>query len=146
MNLTKLQKFVNLALNNKNENEARVAAKQLFSRLEKLGIKFKPSLFNLTVTEGVRIYNLSGTAPGVKPEVKPEPVKKEVNREINPQNRPHTLAQIIESIHKLHGEVEIPAAKARATLRRKMPFYPGTKFTDEEACLALEILVKHFCK
>ena len=140
-NLKKLQKFVNLALNNANENEAKTAARQLMVRLNREGITFKPSTFNLTLAQATRLHDLSkDSTPEVNPHEKtPEKLRKEVHGHNNEDlDKVTSLKEICESLN-------VSAQDARRVLRRK--FYrpeAGWVFNSGETERVKDILKTHF--
>jgi hypothetical protein len=60
MNLIKLKKYINLALNNSSEGEASTASKMFFNKLKSMDVKFNPSNFGLSRLEAVKLANLAG--------------------------------------------------------------------------------------
>lgn len=60
MNLLKLKKYINLALNNSSEGEASTAAKMFFNKLKSLNVKFNPAVFGLSRHEAINLANLAG--------------------------------------------------------------------------------------
>lgn len=154
INLKKLQKFVNLALNNANENEAKTAARQLMARLYREGITFKPSLFNLSLTDSTRLYNLAADDDinhaaeesrmadknGRTPHEKAyEKARKDVHGHNEEDlDKKTTLKEICEALN-------LSAQDARRVLRRK--FYrpeAGWVFNLGETERVKDILKTHF--
>lgn len=125
----KLQKLVNLALGTNNEGEGSNAARMFFKKLKSLDMKFSSKTWGLTGDQARRLMELGGVQiKGAEPKV-------EGSRK---------LADLLKEIHTSYG-VDIAALKARAVLRRKMSFYPGTTFNGPEIKAAKDILVQTFC-
>lgn len=125
--MSKLQKYVNLALNNSSEHEAQSAARMFFKKLSSQNLKFNSKAYGITGDQARKLMELGGVQiKGSKPEGSCK------------------LADLLKEIHTAYG-VDIAALKARSVLRRKMPFYPGTTFTGPEVKVAKDILVQTFC-
>lgn len=60
MSVSKLTKYINLALNNSSEGEASTSARMFFKKLASLDMKFNPSTFNLTRAQARRLADLAG--------------------------------------------------------------------------------------
>lgn len=60
MSVSKLTKYINLALNNSSEGEASTSARMFFKKLTSLDMKFNPSTFNLTRAQARRLADLAG--------------------------------------------------------------------------------------
>ena len=59
MSVSKLTKYINLALNNSSEGEAQTAARMFFKKLASLDMKFNPRAFNLTRAQARRLAYLA---------------------------------------------------------------------------------------
>lgn len=78
MSIQRLQKYVNLALNNTSEGEARNAASRFFKTLKSLDMRFSSRQFGLSKADALRLADLGGVVlKGVTPTktatAKPEP-------------------------------------------------------------------------
>lgn len=77
MSIQRLQKYVNLALNNSSEGEARNAASRFFKTLKSLDMRFNSSQFGITKEQAYSLAELGGVQLKVKPtkaaSAKPEP-------------------------------------------------------------------------
>lgn len=60
MSVSKLTKYINLALNNSSEGEAQTSARMFFKKLASLDMKFNPRTFNLTRAQARRLADLAG--------------------------------------------------------------------------------------
>ncbi len=60
MSVSKLTKYINLALNNSSEGEAQTSARMFFKKLASLDMKFNPRTFNLTRSQARRLAYLAG--------------------------------------------------------------------------------------
>lgn len=60
MSVSKLTKYINLALNNSSEGEAQTSARMFFKKLASLDMKFNPRTFNLTRAQARRLAYLAG--------------------------------------------------------------------------------------
>lgn len=60
MSVSKLTKYINLALNNSSEGEAQTSARIFFKKLASLDMKFNPRTFNLTRAQARRLADLAG--------------------------------------------------------------------------------------
>lgn len=60
MSVSKLTKYINLALNNSSEGEAQTSARMFFKKLASLDMKFNPRTFNLTRAQARDLANLAG--------------------------------------------------------------------------------------
>lgn len=77
MSIQRLQKYVNLALNNSSEGEARNAASRFFKTLKSLDMRFNSREFGLTKDQALQLADLGGVVlKGVTP-TKTSPVKPE---------------------------------------------------------------------
>lgn len=76
MSTAKLQKYVNLALNNSSEGEAQTAARMFFKKLRSLDMRFNSKTWGLTKDQAHKLMVLGGVQiKGAKPEPsKAEPV------------------------------------------------------------------------
>lgn len=59
MSVSKLTKYINLALNNSSEGESSTAARMFFKKLTSLDMKFNPKTFNLTRAQACRLADLA---------------------------------------------------------------------------------------
>lgn len=131
MSTAKLQKYVNLALNNSSEGEASTAARMFFKKLRSLDMRFNSKTWNLTGAQARKLMELGGVQlKGAKPEPKPEPT-------VDSQ-RVITLKDV------LHG-MDIESSKARRILRNKFGKCGSWVFTPEEGARARDIL-REYCK
>lgn len=60
MSISKLTKYINLALNNSSEGEAQTAARMFFKKLEQLDMRFNTRTFNLTRAQAKTLADLAG--------------------------------------------------------------------------------------
>lgn len=60
MSVSKLTKYINLALNNSSEGEAQTSARMFFKKLTSLDMKFNTRTFNLTRAQARRLADLAG--------------------------------------------------------------------------------------
>lgn len=60
MNVSKMKKYINLALNNSSEGEASTAARMFFSKLNSMGVSFNPAVFGLKRSEAAKLATLAG--------------------------------------------------------------------------------------
>ena len=60
MSVSKLTKYINLALNNSSEGEAQTSARMFFKKLASLDMKFNPHTFNLTRAQARRLADIAG--------------------------------------------------------------------------------------
>lgn len=68
MSIQRLQKYVNLALNNSSEGEARNAASRFFKTLKSLDMRFNSRQFGLSKSDALRLADLGGVVlKGVTP-------------------------------------------------------------------------------
>lgn len=68
MPIQRLQKYVNLALNNSSEGEARSAASRFFKTLKSLDMRFNSREFGLTKDQALQLADLGGVVlKGVTP-------------------------------------------------------------------------------
>ncbi len=68
MSIQRLQKYVNLALNNSSEGEARNAASRFFKTLKSLDMRFNSRQFGLTKEQALKLADLGGVVlKGVAP-------------------------------------------------------------------------------
>lgn len=82
MNITKLKKYINLALNNSSEGEASTAARMFFSKLNQMGGSFNPAVFGITRGEAAKLATLAGKIfkglnDGTEVKAKPQPKPQE---------------------------------------------------------------------
>ncbi|QBQ72958.1 hypothetical protein QJV43_gp42 [Serratia phage Serbin] len=154
INLKKLQKFVNLALNNANENEAKTAARQLMARLYREGVTFKPSLFNLSLTEATRLYDLAADEDidhaaeetrmaDKKGRTPHEKAYEKARKDVHGHNE-EDLDKVT-SLKDICESLNVSAQDARRVLRRK--FYrpeAGWVFNIGETERVKDILKTHF--
>ena len=95
MNITKLKKYINLALNNSSIGEASTAARMFFSKLTQMGGSFNPAVFGITRGEAAKLATLAGKTfkglnDGAEAEVKPAPTKSKARK--NPET--NTMADL----------------------------------------------------
>jgi len=123
---TKLQKYVNLALNNSSEGEASTAARMFFKKLRSLDMRFNSKSWGLTGEQARKLMELGGVQiKGAKPE--PDLGS---GLELN-------LADVI----RMTG-LDIEPSKARRILRKVFGKRGSWKFTMAEAKAAADILKK----
>ena len=68
MSIQRLQKYVNLALNNSSEGEARNAASRFFKTLKSLDMRFNSKQWNLSKAQALQLAELGGVQlKGVEP-------------------------------------------------------------------------------
>lgn len=82
MSIQRLQKYVNLALNNSSEGEARNAASRFFKTLKSLDMRFNSREFGLTKDQALQLADLGGVVlKGVTPTktASADPVKAKFN-------------------------------------------------------------------
>lgn len=60
MSIQRLQKYVNLALNNTSEGEARNAASRFFKTLKSLDMRFSSRQFGISKADALRLADLGG--------------------------------------------------------------------------------------
>lgn len=130
----KFKKFINLALNNSNENEAQTAARMFFRKLKSLDMKFNSKSWGLTGEQARKLMELGGVQiKGAKPE-KP---KTEQNDYEGP--RTTTLKDVLEGL-------DIDPSKARRILRKVFGKRGSWLFTHDEAVEARLTIIKHMKK
>lgn len=84
MSIQRLQKYVNLALNNSSEGEARNAASRFFKTLKSLDMRFNSREFGLTKDQALQLADLGGVVlKGVTP-TKTAPAKPEAKAASTP--------------------------------------------------------------
>lgn len=94
MSIQRLQKYVNLALNNSSEGEARNAASRFFKTLKSLDMRFNSKQWNLTKEQAYSLAELGGVqlkvkptkSASAKPESKPAPDVKAENAKFYADN------------------------------------------------------------
>lgn len=68
MSIQRLQKYVNLALNNSSEGEARNAASRFFKTLKSLDMRFNSKTWGLNKEQALKLADLGGVALKLKAE------------------------------------------------------------------------------
>lgn len=128
MSTAKLQKYVNLALNNSSEGEASTAARMFFKKLRSLDMRFNSKSWGLTGEQARKLMELGGVQiKGAKPKIEPDLGS---GLELN-------LADVI----RMTG-LDIEPSKARRILRKVFGKRGSWKFTMAEAKAAADILKK----
>lgn len=128
MSTTKLQKYVNLALNNSSEGEASTAARMFFKKLRSLDMRFNSKSWGLTGEQARKLMELGGVQiKGAKLKTEPDLGS---GLELN-------LADVI----RMTG-LDIEPSKARRILRKVFGKRGSWKFTMAEAKAAADILKK----
>lgn len=128
MSTAKLQKYVNLALNNSSEGEASTAARMFFKKLRSLDMRFNSKSWGLTGEQARKLMELGGVQiKGAKPKTEPDLGS---GLELN-------LADVI----RMTG-LDIEPSKARRILRKVFGKRGSWKFTMAEAKAAADILKK----
>lgn len=87
MSIQRLTKYVNLALNNSSEGEARNAASRFFKTLKSLDMRFNSKQWGLSKADSLRLAELGGVKlKGVEPTktASAEPVKPEAKAKATP--------------------------------------------------------------
>lgn len=154
LNVSKMNKVIQLALKNPNENEAKVAASRFFKYLK--GHRFVSTQWGLTGNDARRLMSLAGVkVKGVKEEVKVEP-KAEPKDESKamPYDTFASYCNLIASLRSLlemNGEVklsqicELMGMKATTARRKLRAVYgAGTRWvfsTDMDLVSAVNVLV-----
>lgn len=148
LNVSKMNKVIQLALKNPNEHEAKVAASRFFKYLK--GHRFVSTQWGLTGDDARRLMSLAGVkVKGVKEEVKPEPESKAMAYDTF-----DGYCKVIASLRSLlemNGEVrlsqicEILGMKATTARRKLRAVYgAGTRWvfsTDMDLVSAVNVLV-----
>lgn len=152
LNVSKMNKVIQLALKNPNENEAKVAASRFFKYLK--GHRFVSTQWGLTGDDARRLMSLAGVkVKGVKEEVKVEP-KAEPESKVMSYDTFAGYCGLIASLRSLletNGEVklsqicELMGMKATTARRKLRAVYgAGTRWvftTDMDLVSAVNVLV-----
>ena len=139
MSTAKLQKYVNLALNNSSEGEASTAARMFFKKLRSLDMRFNSKTWNLTGAQARKLMELGGVQlKGAEPKPEPKETPDEVYVNLDDGSRVITLKDV------LYG-MDIESSKARRILRNKFGKCGPWVFTPKEGARARDIL-REYCK
>lgn len=148
LNVSKMNKVIQLALKNPNENEAKVAASRFFKYLK--GHRFVSTQWGLTGDEARRLMSLAGVrVKGVKEEVKVEPESKAMAYDTF--DGYCGLIASLRSLLEMNGEVklsqicELMGMKATTARRKLRAVYgAGTRWVfshDMDLVSAVNVLV-----
>lgn len=144
MSTTKLQKYVNLALNNSSEGEASTAARMFFKKLRSLDMRFNSKSWGLTGEQARKLMELGGVQiKGAKKE-SAEEMAERVRKEIYGHNNADLgsgLELNLADVIRMTG-LDIEPSKARRILRKVFGKRGSWKFTMAEAKAAADILKK----
>ncbi|XAO54160.1 hypothetical protein [Yersinia phage vB_YenM_P744] len=102
MNHTKLQKYVNLAINNSSTAEASTAARMFFKKLKSLDMKFSSKTWGLNKDQAVHLMKLGNVQiKGTKPE------------------EPKNIGEDIITLAEMCSSLNMTPSKARRILRKR---------------------------
>lgn len=133
MSTAKLQKYVNLALNNSSEGEASTAARMFFKKLRSLDMRFNSKTWNLTGAQARKLMELGGVQfKGAEPKSEPK-------------SEPTVDSQRVITLGDVLYGMDIESSKARRILRNKFGKRGSWVFTPEEGARARDIL-REYCK
>lgn len=150
LNVSKMNKVIQLALKNPNENEAKVAASRFFKYLK--GHRFVSTQWGLTGDDARRLMSLAGVkVKGVKEEVKVEPKDESKVMSYDTFAGYCGLIASLRSLLEMNGEVklsqicELMGMKATTARRKLRAVYgAGTRWvftTDMDLVSAVNVLV-----
>ena len=137
MSTAKLQKYVNLALNNSSEGEASTAARMFFKKLRSLDMRFNSKSWGLTGEQARKLMELGGVQiKGAKSKTEPKETPDEVQVNMDAGPRTTTLKEVLEGL-------DIEPSKARRILRKVFGKRGSWLFTYDEAVEARATLIKY---